>query len=565
MRQSHMSSVRLQGVILFIVCAGMFWWRLGVVGLIDPDEPFYAQTTREMVQAGDWFTARIFGEPQFEKPIMFYWQSMAAQKLFGDNAFAARVPSAVFSTLLVFLTWVFGRRFLSPVAGFFSALILATGVEYAFMARLMLTDISLAFFVCASVFCFWMATQDENKRDRWMVLCFVASGFATLTKGPVGLLVPALGSLLYIGLSGTQSPWRGPGLMAGIAAWLLITVPWYAFMFAKFGREYWNKFFVHENWERLVSSEHDHNNHFWYYPMILTVGSLPWIPLLAATVMRVFREVKTDKRVLFVVCWVVPNLVFFTIVQSKLPTYTFFLFIAMALLMGQTLAGWVQNGFRGRAERLLVAILAVVQAAVVFGAAGWIGHLVPSDSNAFIKDLMPFVYAGSAMLAVPMVLMLAKRIQAWAGATACASLGIFVLAFCFHANQIEEYASTRGIAGEAARQRRPDEPVVTASFLARAVTYYMCAKPSGVVFLRSRDQRRRKITQPYFSPHPLNILLDEPGLAKFAAGYQSILCITQARDLERLSAQGSPLYGKCDKISAIGDRVLFRVSIGNGS
>ena len=538
----------------------MFWWRLGQLPLIDPDEPFYAQTTREMVQHNDWVTPQIFGEPQFEKPIFFYWQSMTAQKIFGDTEFAARVPSATFATLLVFLTWVFGRRFLSPQGGFHAALVLATGMEFAFMARLMLTDICLAFFVSASVFSFWMALEDEAKRDRWVLLQLTASGFAALTKGPVGLLIPMIGCALYLWLTKMRSPWRGRGLVLGIGAWLLITVPWYATMFAKFGREYWEKFFVHENWERLVHAEHDHSNHVWYYPMMLFVGSLPWIPLLMAAVVRAFTDAKSDKRVLFIVCWIVPNLVFFTVAQSKLPTYVFFLFVAIALLMGRTLDSWLKDGFRSKGERVLVTAFSILQAAALFGAAGYIGVLVPSDSNAFIKDLMPVVYGVSVMLAVPMILMLIGRTRAWASATVGVSAGIFVLALTQHADGIARYASTQGIASKVAALRKPDEPIVSAPFLARAVTYYMHETPAGVAFLRDGNKRKNKVVQPYFSPHPLNILLDESGLAEFAAKYPSVLCITQVRDRERINDQKSVLHGRLEELVTLGDRCIFRIS-----
>ncbi|MCX8488234.1 MAG: hypothetical protein ORN22_03900, partial [Opitutales bacterium] len=68
-------STRFQAIVLTALVLFLFWWRLGSLGLIDPDEPFYALTSREMVQSGDWITPRVFGEPQFEKPILFYWET----------------------------------------------------------------------------------------------------------------------------------------------------------------------------------------------------------------------------------------------------------------------------------------------------------------------------------------------------------------------------------------------------------------------------------------------------------------------------------------------------------
>src|SRR5207248_3465130 len=76
--------------VLLLVCFVAFWWRLGTLGLIDPDEPFYAQTAREMIQTGDWLTPRIFGAPQFEKPILYYWLVAGSFRYLGESEFAGR-------------------------------------------------------------------------------------------------------------------------------------------------------------------------------------------------------------------------------------------------------------------------------------------------------------------------------------------------------------------------------------------------------------------------------------------------------------------------------------------
>src|ERR1700712_311225 len=145
-------SVRRDAIILFLVCSLVFWWRLGSLGLIDPDEPFYAQTSREMVATGDWVTPQIFGHPQFEKPILFYWLTGASFKLFGGSEFSARVSSALPATVLVWLVYGFGIGFCGRRAALLSALVLATGLEFAIMSRLMLTDIALALFIAGALF-----------------------------------------------------------------------------------------------------------------------------------------------------------------------------------------------------------------------------------------------------------------------------------------------------------------------------------------------------------------------------------------------------------------------------
>src|SRR5262249_35432983 len=105
-----LADARRDALVLLLVCALVFWWRLGRLGLIDPDEPLYAQPTTEMLASHDWMTPRIFGHPQFEKPILFYWLAMGSFSVLGPGELAARAPAALFGTLLVLMTYGFGAR-----------------------------------------------------------------------------------------------------------------------------------------------------------------------------------------------------------------------------------------------------------------------------------------------------------------------------------------------------------------------------------------------------------------------------------------------------------------------
>jgi 4-amino-4-deoxy-L-arabinose transferase-like glycosyltransferase len=189
---SWLHSTRFQAIALTTLVLFLFWWRLGSLGLIDPDEPFYALSSREMVQTGDWITPRVFGEPQFEKPILFYWETSLCQVVFGDNEFAARVPGALAASLVVFLTWYIGRRLFSPLTGFLAAMVLATGGLFVVMSRLMLTDLSHTLFISAGIYCLWRAFHDEERRGRWLLGLTVASALSMLTKGPQGLAFTAM-------------------------------------------------------------------------------------------------------------------------------------------------------------------------------------------------------------------------------------------------------------------------------------------------------------------------------------------------------------------------------------
>src|SRR6202163_2944740 len=91
-------------------CAFLFFYGMGQFGLIGADEPRYAQVAREMLQRHDWITPVLYGKPWLEKPPLYYWQAMLAYSIFGVSDWAARLPSAVDATLMVFAVYLFLKR-----------------------------------------------------------------------------------------------------------------------------------------------------------------------------------------------------------------------------------------------------------------------------------------------------------------------------------------------------------------------------------------------------------------------------------------------------------------------
>ena len=313
-------SVKIRDLVfLLAICFVVFWWRLGALGLIDPDEPFYAQTAREMVQSGDWATPQIFGQPQFEKPIFFYWMTAASFEVFGESEFAARVPSALPGPLTVLLAYLFSARVFSRRAALLSSVIMATGLEFALMSRLMLTDIFLAFFIAGSLYAYWLAMEDERHRNRWVLLHFLCGGMAVLTKGPVASLVTLFATLSFRALSKRPMPYRGWGLWTGLVGYLAISIPWYVIMLVRHGWSFFDAFFIHENIGRMFYAEHPTNNHPFYYLIILFAGAAPWLPLVILTLGRGLASLSPSRTQVRIWYGVLLGFIAVTLVQKFLP------------------------------------------------------------------------------------------------------------------------------------------------------------------------------------------------------------------------------------------------------
>ena len=529
-------SRRLDFLVLLLVCFAAFWWRLGVLGLIDPDEPFYAQTAREMIQSHDWLTPHIYDAPQFEKPILYYWLVAGSFEMFGESEWAGRAPTAVFATALVLVVWAFSSRVWNARAGFLAALVLATGLEFCVMSRLMLTDVPLAFFLAGALFSYWMAGQGDERRNFWIALSLACNGLAVLTKGPIGSLVVWFATLAFAFLAKRKSLYRGPGLWCGLALYAAIVVPWYATMFAWHARPFWEEFFVRDNFLRLIRAEHPANNHFWYYPGLLLLGSIPWMPAVALAIRRAFANFRGDPALLFQWCWLLTSLLFLTIAQSKLPSYAFYLFVPLAVIVGRTLDLLLEHGFASIGERWLITGLAVLQCVIVL--------VLP-----FVKAAKAFTFpiilvAGCLVVAV--VFLLQKRHAAWLLASAVASLALLAGALTKALPAVEAESSARPVARALRAERREGEPLVSGKFLVRGIIYYT---RSPVTVFASKSH-------PFWADHPLPIVVGAKGLRAFAAQYPTVLCALRKSDWS--SVADDPVFVTRDSFAELGENIVVR-------
>lgn len=523
-------------LILLLLSYAAFWWNLGKLGLVDPDEPFYALTGREMVQSGDWMTPRIFGQPQFEKPIFYYWMLAGSYRVFGESEWAGRLPAAVAATLLVLLTYAFARRMFNARAGLIAGVFMTGGLELCLMGRLMLTDIPLALFITASLFCYWLALEEPERRHRWIFAHMVFTGLAVLTKGPIGTLVPLFATLSFTYFG--KRPWmlRGRGFWLGLTAYAAIVLPWYSLMTVEHGWKFIDEFFYRDNWLRFIKAEHPANNHFWYYPGVLLLGSIPWLPAVLLAFRRLAVGLKSTPAMLFCGCWFLPNLLFLTAAQSKLPSYGFYLFLPLAFLVGAALDSVLSHGFQTRGEKAMVIGAAIFQAAVTFAAP-------------FLPVARPFavtVWAFSAALAVAGGALLLRRYRLWLAATALSTVVFILCALTFSFGPMERMLSIRPIAQKMKAERRDGEPLLAGKFALRGVVYYT-GFPVAVL---SRKPH------PFWADHPVKVIVGRGELDQLLADHPTALCTMRQADWSTFYK--STAFGSQDHGEWFGENLLIR-------
>lgn len=326
-------------LVLLALCAALLLYRLGAVPLIGPDEPRYSRVAVEMSRSGDLVTPTLQGEPWLEKPILYYWLAAAAFSAMGENEAAARLPSVLALLMTVGLTALLGARLYGGSAGVLAGFITGTSLLMFAYGRAASMDMLLTAAVTTGLAL--LALRRLGIAGRPAAVAGAACvGAATLAKGPLGLLLALLVLVPHWWL--TRKREAAPRLITpgAVAAFVLVALPWYGLVTRAQGRHFIDTFFLNHNVERFTSTVHNHPGPFFYYLPVLLLGLFPWSVLLPSAVARFDRRSSAD---LFVACWALVPLAFFSAAGSKLPGYILPVVPPLALLMGRAGAGLLER------------------------------------------------------------------------------------------------------------------------------------------------------------------------------------------------------------------------------
>ncbi len=374
-------------LILTLLAGVLYGFKLGAFGLLDPDEPFYSLTAKEMLARHDPWVPMMFGQPQFEKPALTYWVLYLFFKFFGVSEWAARLGPCLAGILTVLVTYLWARvLFKKSTAAFVSAAVLMTALEFVIISRIVLTDMFLCLFVTAAFFCFSLGYEHPKYRKAAWVFIFAFCGLGFLTKGPLGLLLPFFGIVSYLlwneepNLLSKEMPWA-----AGLLVFFVVVLPWYGFMAMRFGAGFLKQFFIHENVRRFFVAEHASSDKWFFYPAAIFVGFFPWTPFVPGGLVYGFKQAlrgrsRNQKMFLFLVLSVVPAFIFFTLAKSKLLSYIFPVFPAVALILG----AWMYRIYkRSRWKKKYALSFALIVTATFFLSGVAFGWLLPKLDNRF--------------------------------------------------------------------------------------------------------------------------------------------------------------------------------------
>lgn len=342
-----------------VVAAFLFFFNLGSIPLLDPDEPVYAETPKEMLAFADLVSPRIYGEYWYDKPPLYYWLVAGAFQVFGVNEFSARFPSAFLGLLTVMYVYWSAKRHFGSRAAVASALILATSIEFFYLTKAAVTDITLNFCLTVALLSFL---------EKRYSLFYIFAGLATLAKGPVGILFPGAILFFYFLLTRQWRQIKEMKVLHGIMLYAATALPWYIMMYGIHGSPFVETFIGFHNITRFTSPEHAGVTWYYFIP-VLILGFFPWTAVMVQSVWASMTKRGNDRNaLLFLNIWTWFIFLFFTVSRTKLVSYILPMFVPLAMITGWYVASLMEKRIRLRSWPVLLVLLALLfSAAIVYG------------------------------------------------------------------------------------------------------------------------------------------------------------------------------------------------------
>ena len=528
---------------------------------MDDVDAVQAQIARNMLQSGDWVTARLDGIAYLEKSPLKYWLMAVSFVIFGVHDWAARIPLALSTIALCWVTmrfgaWAFGRK-----AGFYAGLALATCVGLFLFTRFQIPDATLTLTITVALWSLLRALEDDEPHPaRWAHAMWASIGVGLLLKGLIAAVFSIAAGLLYLFFA--KRDWRRLRPVSGLALLLAIAAPWHILatlrnppyfdftMHSEAGSYhgfFWF-YFINEHVLRFLNLRYprDYNTvprlYFWAFHLLWL---FPWSAFLPGAFEGGVRPVDRASRVrLLALCWIGFILVFFTFSTTQ-EYYSMPCYPALALLIG---AGMARGGkpvlYGARAVAVVATLALIVIIAILIAVRG---VAAPGDIASALNQ-NPDIYAAYtlslghmtdltlksfAYLRVPLGVAAIAFLVGAVSACRKSMIGIaLMMAIFFHAARLAQvtfdpYLGSRGLA-EALNAAPPGKLIVDDQYYAFSSVFFYSNRTALLL-----NGRVNNIVYGSYAPGAPDVFLDDMGFARLWNSHDPYYLVAAAPALPR--------------------------------
>lgn len=369
-----------QFILLGLICIVSLLSFLGSTDFNTKGEPREAIVAYSMIESGNWILPINNGDDIAYKPPFFHWSIAALSSISGKvTEYTSRMPSALALIAMVLGGFVFFAKRRGVTLAFLMGLITLTNFEVHRAGVNCRVDMVLTAFIVLALYQLYRWT--ERKEKGFPFIATLLMGGATLTKGPVGIILPCLVIGVYLLLRGRKfhRAFFSLALIAIVSC--IIPAIWYISAY-RMGGDNFVSLMMEENFGRFMGkmSYQSHENPAYYNIITLIVGYAPYTLLLLISLFTLkYKKItgkpqewwnkltsyirNMDDTRLFSLLSIVIIFVFYCIPKSKRSVYLLPIYPFIAYFIAEYLTYLVRKG--SKAIKIYGCILSVVAIAVL--------------------------------------------------------------------------------------------------------------------------------------------------------------------------------------------------------
>ncbi len=381
-----------------------------------------------MIQRADYVVPYFNNQLRLDKPPLTYWAQVASYRIFGENEFSARFPSAIAAALTALVILVWGRRIGTPGLGWWAAIIFTLSLQTFLHAKAAVADMWLVLFITLAHRAGYELLQSPTLNSRetnrtskikdqtsslWWLTFYLSLALGFLAKGPIAW-VPLLTVVITISLAKDWQLVRHFKFLRGILLMLAVVALWGIPALLQTHGEFFAIGIGRHVVRRSLATMEGHGaNSLRMYLLLLPfyfvtvfVSFFPWSIKLPWLIRRLWQNKKAGvgadgysgkliDKYLFTGIGII--FVIFTLVSTKLPHYTLPAFPLLALLLARHWRWYEAAAIRnGRSLFRTIAIAAAcVWIAIALVIPPFVARFFPAyqlfrDSRVYLRPNMQF-------------------------------------------------------------------------------------------------------------------------------------------------------------------------------
>ena len=377
-------------IIVGLILLGIYFFAgINRFGAFDYDEAIYSSVAGEMIATNQFLIPKYNGKNFLEKPPLFYWLIVLVQKIFrfSDIAISGRIVSILATIGTIFLIYHFSSRLFDATTGLFSALVFTFCLGTIIISRTILLDALLNFFLSLTLL---TALASLTGRARSIYLIYLAAGLATLTKGPIGILLPALVIIIFWIIYRKKFTLKTLKLPTGILLYLALTLPIFLLLNQATAGHFWSEFFLTQNLARFSRHAFEGHSGPWFYYLLLIFFLLFPASAFLPAAFRHLGNKKSPENTFFLV-WFLTTLIIFSASRTKLPNYIIPAITPLAIILGIYLKDlWLGNAPYWRRTSAVIYLITAIALIGVFLLLGPIANIYRPQ----LQNRQAFLLAG---------------------------------------------------------------------------------------------------------------------------------------------------------------------------